>query len=297
MSRRFNSRSFSLIVAFSSILALFLFGAFSISTASTAVLSFVQQRDKTHPAPATTTTTTMSSIRRAAPMVFTPSGRHTATVIFIHGLGDSGHGWADAVQQWQGRNKLNEVKFILPHAPAIPITMNAGFQMPGWFDIKSIDALSHAAGTAPDEDEAGIELSRAYIYSLVQAEVAAGISSDRIVLGGFSQGGAMSIFSGLTAPFKLGGIVGLSSWLLLNRTFKDRVPAEGLNRDTPIFMGHGDRDPLVLYPLAQASEKKLTELGYKVTFKTYPGMQHSACNEELNDVEAFLQSRLPSLNK
>lgn len=121
-----------------------------------------------------------------------------------------------------------------------------------------------------DEDEQGIDVSREYIYSLVQAEVAAGISSERIVLGGFSQGGAMSIFAGLTAPFKLGGIVGLSSWLLLNRTFKDRVPADSQNRDTPVFMGHGDRDPLVLYPLAQASEKKLTELGYKVSFKTYP---------------------------
>lgn len=100
--------------------------------------------------------------------------------------------------------------------------------------------------------------------------MAAGIASDRIVLGGFSQGGAMSIFAGLLAPFKLGGIVGLSSWLLLNRTFKDRVPTDSPNRDTPVFMGHGDRDPLVLYPLAQASEKKLTELGYKVSFKTYP---------------------------
>lgn len=239
----------------------------------------------------------MSSIRRAAPMVFAPSGRHTATVIFIHGLGDSGHGWSEAVQHWQSRNKLNEVKFILPHAPAIPITMNGGFQMPGWFDIKSIDTLSHAARAAPDEDEQGIELSRAYIYSLVQAEVAAGIPSERVVLGGFSQGGAMSIFAGLTAPFKIGGIVGLSSWLLLNRTFAERVPTDSLNRDTPVFMGHGDRDPLVLYPMAQASEKKLTELGYKVSFKTYPGMPHSACVEELSDVEAFLQSRLPSQDK
>ncbi|KAJ3473295.1 hypothetical protein NLG97_g10392 [Lecanicillium saksenae] len=107
----------------------------------------------------------------------------------------------------------------------------------------------------------------------------------------------MSIFAGLTAPFKLGGIVGLSSWLLLNRTFESRVPKDTLNKETPVFMGHGDRDPLVLYPLAQASEKKLTELGYKVSLNTYPGMQHSACIEELTDVEAFLQSRLPSQDK
>ncbi|OAA63101.1 acyl-protein thioesterase 1 [Cordyceps fumosorosea ARSEF 2679] len=272
------------------IVALFLFGNPPARIISSAATPFAP------PSPAVA----MSSIRRTAPMVFTPSGRHTATVIFIHGLGDSGHGWADAVQHWQGRNNLNHVKFILPHAPAIPITMNGGFQMSGWFDIKSIDALSHLAGGAtPDEDEQGIELSRQYIYSLVRDEVAAGIPSERIVVGGFSQGGAMSIYAGLTAPapIKLGGIVGLSSWLLLNRIFKDRVPADSLNRDTPVFMGHGDRDPLVLYPLAQASERKLTELGYKISFKTYPGMQHSACIEELSDVEAFLQTRLPPQDK
>lgn len=136
------------------------------------------------------------------------------------------------------------------------------------FSQKSIDALAHTSGSA-EEDDKGIELSREYIYSLVQAEVAAGISSERIVLGGFSQGGAMSIYAGLTAPFKLGGIVGLSSWLLLNRTFAEKVPADTLNKGTPVFMGHGDRDPLVLYPMGQATEKKLTELGYKVNFKTY----------------------------
>ncbi|KAJ2971224.1 hypothetical protein NQ176_g7801 [Zarea fungicola] len=239
----------------------------------------------------------MASIRRAAPMVFKPSGRHTATVIFIHGLGDSGQGWADAVQLWQRGNRLHEVKFILPHAPAIPITMNGGFSMPGWFDIKSVDALSHTTGTGPEEDASGIEITREYIYSLVQAEVAAGIPSERIVIGGFSQGGAMSIFAGLTAPFKIGGIVGLSSWLLLSRTFKDRVPADTLNKDTPVFMGHGDRDPLVLYPMGMATEKKLTELGYKVSFNTYAGMQHSACIEELNDVEEYLLSRLPPQDK
>ncbi len=123
---------------------------------------------------------------------------------------------------------------------------------------------------ARDEDAAGILASRDYFHSLIQDEIAAGISADRIVLGGFSQGGAMSILSGLTAPVKIGGIVGLSSWLLLSRTFMDHVPEGNLNKKTPILMGHGDRDPLVLYPLAQASENKLKELGYDVAFKTYP---------------------------
>lgn len=120
-----------------------------------------------------------------------------------------------------------------------------------------------------DEDGAGILQSRDYFHGLIQQEIKNGISADRIVLGGFSQGGAMSIFSGLTAPVKIGGIVGLSSWLLLNQKFKDYVPEGNINKDTPIFMGHGDRDPLVLYDLAKDSEKALKGMGYGVTFKTY----------------------------
>lgn len=138
--------------------------------------------------------------------------------------------------------------------------------------------------------------------------MAAGIPADRIVLGGFSQGGAMGILSGLTAPVKVAGIVGLSSWLLLSQSFKDHVPEGDLNKQTPIFMGHGDRDPMVRYELATATEKALKAWGYDVTLKTYRsvvrcacedvanwyrGMEHSACLEELNEVEAFILSRLP----
>lgn len=119
-----------------------------------------------------------------------------------------------------------------------------------------------------DEDGPGILQSQAYVHSLIQDEITAGISADRIILGGFSQGGAMSIFSGLTAPVKIGGIVGLSSWLL-HQSFRDHVPGHDLNKTTPIFMGHGDQDPLVRYPLAQESESALKEMGYDVTFKTY----------------------------
>ncbi|KAG5931336.1 hypothetical protein E4U53_001813 [Claviceps sorghi] len=228
-----------------------------------------------------------SSIRRMAPLVFPAIGRHTATVIFIHGLGDTGNGWSDAVQMWRKGQQLNEIKFILPHAPRIPITMNAGFQMPGWFDIKSLQK-------GDDEDAPGILQSRDYFHGLIQQEINDGIPAERIVLGGFSQGGAMSIFAGLTAPFKIGGIVGLSSWLLLHQSFQKHIPEGNANKATPIFMGHGDRDPLVLYNLAKDSEKALKDMGYDVTFKTYGGMQHSACIEELNDVEAFIQDKLPS---
>jgi len=159
--------------------------------------------------------------------------------------------------------------------------------------------------------------SRGYFHSLIKDEVDAGISADRIVLGGFSQGGAVSIFSGLTAPFKLAGIVALSSYLLLSLKFKDLVPKEAYNQDTPVFMAHGDRDPVVNVSLGKQSFDLLKDLGYKASWRTYPSvlpclnsgrflrrradngrsrMAHSACPEELDDVEAFLKERLPPLD-
>ncbi|KAL7929964.1 Phospholipase/carboxylesterase/thioesterase [Trichoderma chlorosporum] len=233
-----------------------------------------------------------------APLVFPAVSRHTATVIFVHGLGDSGSGWADAVRMWQAKHRLDEVKFVLPNARIRPITINQGYPMPAWFDLKS---LGGAAGRnldekARDEDEDGILESRAYLYSLIQQEVSDGISSDRIVLGGFSQGGAMSIFAGLTAPFRLGGIVGLSSWLLLNHKFKEFIPESNPNKETPIFMGHGDADQLVLYQWGVATDQKLKALEFDVKLETYQGMEHSACIQEFDDVESFLVSRLASDN-
>lgn len=120
-----------------------------------------------------------------------------------------------------------------------------------------------------DTDEAGILESRAYLYSLIQSEVSQGISSDRVVLGGFSQGGAMSLFSGITAPFKLAGIVGMSCWLPLSHKLKELIPGTNFNQDTPIFMGHGDADPTVLYEWGTATEQRLKDLNYDVNLETY----------------------------
>ncbi|GFP59252.1 acyl-protein thioesterase 1 [Trichoderma asperellum] len=233
---------------------------------------------------------------RAAPLVFPALSRHTATVIFVHGLGDSGHGWADAVQLWQRKHRLDEVKFILPNARVMPITVNGGFPMPAWFDVKSLGASSNMTldERSRDTDEAGILESRAYLYSLIQSEVSQGISSDRVVLGGFSQGGAMSLFSGITAPFKLAGIVGMSCWLPLSHKLKELIPGTNFNQDTPIFMGHGDVDPTVLYEWGTATEQRLKDLNYDVNLETYGGMGHSACMEEFDDVESFLVSKLPA---
>ncbi|EQL00530.1 lysophospholipase [Ophiocordyceps sinensis CO18] len=234
-----------------------------------------------------TTSAMSSSIRRTAPLVLPAVGKHTATVFFAHGLGDTGAGWADAVEHWRRRRRLDEIKFVLPNAPVMPITVNNGVSMPAWFDL-SLQAR------ALDEDVAGILASRTYFHSLIQDEISAGIPADRIVLGGFSQGGAASILAGLTAPVKIAGIVALSSWLLLSQSFKDHVPEGDYNKATPIFMAHGDQDQLVRYELAKASAEALKSMGYDVTLKTYPGMEHSACVEELDEVEAFLKEKLTS---
>jgi predicted esterase len=147
---------------------------------------------------------------------------------------------------------------------------NGGFPMPGWFDIKALGYSVDSLGTkSVDEDKPGILRSQEYFHGLIQQEIDAGIPSERIILGGFSQGGAMSILSGLTATVKLGGIVGLSSWLLLSQSFKDLVPSSNINKATPVLMCHGDMDPMVRFPLAQDSEKILRDLGYDVTMKVY----------------------------
>ncbi|KAF7549777.1 hypothetical protein G7Z17_g6173 [Cylindrodendrum hubeiense] len=231
------------------------------------------------------------SAQRMAPLVFPAASRHTATVIFVHGLGDTGNGWASAVENWRRRQRLDEVKFILPHAPRIPITVNGGMKMPGWFDVV---ALGGDVNTLiRNEDTEGIKLSQKYFHNLIQEEIDAGIPSDRIVLGGFSQGGAMSLFAGLTFSAKLAGIVGLSAWLLMSQQFTGMVSADDANHKTPVIMHHGNEDPIVPTNRGKLSADKLKELGYNVSWTTYPGMGHSACLEELDAVEVFLRERLP----
>lgn len=167
-------------------------------------------------------------------------------------------------ENWRRRNKFEEISFVFPNAPNIPITVNMGMRMPGWYDITNFDSINRS------EDEPGIARSAAYIHSLIDDEIAKGIPSERVVIGGFSQGGALSIFSGLTCPKKLGGVFGLSSYMLLEGKVRDKIPADNPNKDTPIFMGHGDIDPLVKYEWGRATAEKLKEWGWTVDFNTYP---------------------------
>jgi len=147
------------------------------------------------------------------------------------------------------------------------------------------------------EDREGILRSQKHVHELIQKEIDAGIPADRIVLGGFSQGGAVGIFAGLTAKVKLAGIVALSAYLLLSQQFASFVPKPEFNKDTPIFIGHGDSDEVVHTQLGQLTNSMLKTQGYNVTMKVYEDLAHSATPEELDDVEAFLNKVLPAKGK
>ncbi|KAI6089643.1 Phospholipase/carboxylesterase [Hypoxylon rubiginosum] len=234
---------------------------------------------------------TMASLRRAPPLLFPAAAKHTATVIFAHGLGDTGYGWAPVVENWRRRERLDEVKFILPHAPRMPVTAADGMPIPAWYDIFALSGKTD--DIRKDQDERGILESREYFSGLIQAEIDSGIAANRIILGGFSQGGALSLFSGLTSKVKLGGIVALSCYLPLDAKFGDFLKENDHNRKTPILMCHGDQDQVVPYNFGKMSYENLKGQGFDVTMKIYPGMAHSADLEELNEIEAFLTARLP----
>ncbi|PMD60807.1 putative acyl-protein thioesterase 1 [Hyaloscypha bicolor E] len=221
--------------------------------------------------------------------------RHTATVIMAHGLGDSGVGWVGLAENWRRRQKFEEVKFIFPNAPTIPITVNGGMRMPGWYDIVRRSSSTNFSDLQAQSDEAGITRSQSYFHSLISSEIQSGIHSSRIILGGFSQGGAMAIFSGITSKEKLGGIFGMSCYLLMYNKVESLLPTEGGNKETRIWMGHGDSDPLVRPEWGQATARKLKDMGFGVELKMYRGLEHSADPEEIDDVEKFLNESIPPL--
>ncbi|KAI9768972.1 MAG: hypothetical protein M1840_004568 [Geoglossum simile] len=196
-------------------------------------------------------------------------------------------------QNYRRRSKFNEVAFIFPNAPTIPITTNGGTRMPGWYDIIKLQDATSVDDLAEVEDEAGMLRARDYFHSLIREEQAKGIASERIVIGGFSQGAAITLLSGATCPTKLGGIFMLSGYLPLRYKIRDMV-RNNPNKDTKIFIGHGEADPLVKYEWAVKTKEKLKELGYTVSFNGYPGLEHSASPQEMDDVENFLNKAFES---
>jgi len=205
----------------------------------------------------------------------------THAVIWLHGLGADGNDFAPIVPEL-GLGSAPAVRFVFPHAPVQPVTINGGMAMRSWYDILVTDLVRQ-------EDAAGIRRSEAAVRALIARENARGVPTSRIVLAGFSQGCAMTLHTGLRLEEKLAGMIGLSGYLpLLDLAAAERHAA---NADTPIFLAHGTFDPVVALPRAQATLAQLQALGHDVRWHTYP-MPHSVCAPEIADIAAFLREVL-----
>jgi phospholipase/carboxylesterase len=209
-----------------------------------------------------------------------PDSPAVASVVWLHGLGADGHDFAP-VPPVLGLPPELPVRFVFPHAPSIPVTLNMGFVMPAWYDIQNLGERGH--------DVHGVERSAKQIRRLVEREGERGVKAHRIVLAGFSQGAAMALHVGLRYPERLAGILALSGYLL----FGDRLDAEAsdANRKTPIFQAHGVYDPMVELSYGMRSRALLEEKGYDVAWHEYP-MEHAVCPQELADVGAWLRDVL-----
>ena len=201
----------------------------------------------------------------------------TAAVIWLHGLGADGHDFASLVPELD-LSGCPPIRFIFPHAPSMPVTVNGGYVMPAWYDILGPNLISQ-------QDAAGIQASERAIVALIAHEVARGIPAEHIVLAGFSQGCAMALHTCLRLPQRLAGIMALSGYLpLVDRLAAERHPA---NAQTPVFMAHGTQDPVVVLARGEASRDALATLGQPVQWHSYP-MPHSLHPREIADISAFL---------
>ena len=200
-----------------------------------------------------------------------------ATIIVLHGLGADGNDFVPFAQELDLR-AAGPVRFVFPHAPVIPVTINGGYAMRAWYDILAADLVQR-------EDEAGLSRSVNAVEALIEREKSRGIPAHRIVIAGFSQGCAMALLTGLRHGERLGGIAGLSGYLpLAATTAAERHPA---NAATPVFLAHGRTDPVVSLARATASRDALVALGWSVEWHDYP-MAHSVCQEEITDLNRWL---------
>lgn len=204
----------------------------------------------------------------------------TAAVVWLHGLGADGHDFEPLVPHldWPG---APDIRYVFPHAPVRPVTINSGMTMRAWYDIVSLS-------TDRNQDEQGIQQSVAQAWSLVARERERGIEPGRIVVAGFSQGGAIALQLALRYPDRLAGLIALSTYLLLPDRLRDE--ASPANRDLPIFMAHGTADPVVPLHLGRAGADWLRNAAYPLEWHQY-AMPHAVCPEEITDLAAWLKSR------
>lgn len=222
------------------------------------------------------------------PAIRIKAAKPTASIIFIHGLGDSGQGWSFLPEIIRGSGIIsnsNEINFVFPNAPTIPITANQGYAMPGWFDIFEFGNIN------AKQDLKGFLNSIETIKSLINEQIELGINPSRIIIGGFSQGAALALATGALSPVKLGGIIGLSGFCPISSHIEKSFSSANLA--TPFFQGHGTVDPMVNFSVGKESSEFYKKIGFtNYTFNSYPGVAHSADEKELNDVQVFINDVL-----
>lgn len=223
----------------------------------------------------------MNEQTNEAPVILNAPGEHTASVIWLHGLGADGHDFEPIVPALKLPAR-HGVKFIFPHAPKRAVTVNNGMVMRAWYDIREVNLRR-------EEDQDGIRESADQVKKYIDGEIAAGIPADRILLAGFSQGGVIALQLGLRYEKTLAGIIALSTYLGI----PDSLGAEGseANRATPILMAHGIYDPIIAIAQAHKSREQLTTLGYQVEWHEFH-MEHAVAMEEITLIGEWIQQQL-----
>lgn len=224
---------------------------------------------------------TYSTQESADAVVLEPGTTATSAVIWLHGLGADGHDFVPIVNELRLPATLT-ARFIFPHATPRPVTINNGYVMRAWYDITGF-------GPERAEDDAGIRESEGVVRKYIEQQIARGIPAGKIVIAGFSQGGAIAFQAGLRYPQRLAGIMALSTYLPLRASVANEASAT--NRDVPILMCHGVQDNVVPAALGQTSRDILLQLGYRIDWRTYP-MAHQVCLEEVMDISKWLQQCL-----
>jgi phospholipase/carboxylesterase len=223
----------------------------------------------------------MNVIRNADQIILEPESPARACVLWLHGLGADGNDFVPLVPELDLPRNAG-IRFVFPHAPVRPVTINAGMPMRAWYDIIGLDPSG-------PQDEAGIRESERRVRAYLDAQVAAGIPASHIVLAGFSQGGAMTLHTGLRLTTPIAGLIALSAYLPLHDKFD--AEASEAARAVPLLIAHGRHDPVVPFAWGEASATALTERGYAVRWHRY-AMAHEVCEEEIADIGAFLRERL-----
>lgn len=213
-----------------------------------------------------------------------PSGQADAAVVWLHGLGDSGDGFAPIVPELR-LPKSSGIRFLFPHAPVRPITINGGMQMRGWYDIKTWDLNDRA-------DETGVRESATAITALLDKLIEQGIPANRILLAGFSQGGVIALHLLPRLPYKLAGVMALSTYMAVPGKLKEEMT--GVNKSTAVLVNHGTHDEVVPYSAGQAAFNALKFAGFTVNWAEYR-MDHSVCPQQIADISRFIQQQLPAL--